>query len=178
MPPVLPLVASHLTGPHLALDPLTETDAAELGVILQAPEVYAHGYVMHHRPTSDNDAAEFALQRFVHAPPPNGVGYGRTPYAIRLGVDVKALPAGTTAETTSLRSSAQMSETLFSSPKSAAERRLKDNSTAWGKRSARALSLNTAKERGGPAMELLESRMALKPPALLARRSATRSPRR
>jgi RimJ/RimL family protein N-acetyltransferase len=119
MPPLLPLVASHLTGPHLALDPLTETDAAELGVILQAPEVYAHGYVMHHRPTSDNDAAEFALQRFVHAPPPNGVGYGRTPYAIRLGVDVKALPAGTLVGTSSLgdfdtsRESAHLGWTMY-----------------------------------------------------------------
>ena len=119
MPLVLPLVASHLAGPHLALDPLTEADAAELGAILQAPEVYAHGYVMHHRPTSGQDATEFALQRFVLAPVPNGVGHGRTPYAIRLAVDLDPLPAGTLVGTSSLgdfdtaRQSAHLGWTLY-----------------------------------------------------------------
>ena len=102
MPVVLPVVASHLTGPHLVLGPLTDADAAELGVILQTPEVYAHGYVMHHRPRSEPDATEFALQRFVHATPPNGVGHGRTPYAIRLAVDTASLPAGMLVGTSSL----------------------------------------------------------------------------
>ncbi len=118
MPVVLPAVASHLTGSHLVLDPLTEADAAELGVVLQAPEVYAHGYVMHHRPTSD-EATEFALARFVHATPPNGLGHGRTPYAIRLGVGLGALPAGTLVGTSSLgdfdtsRQSAHLGWTLY-----------------------------------------------------------------
>jgi N-acetyltransferase len=119
MPVVLPTVASHLIGPHLVLGPLTEVDAAELGVVLQAPEVYAHGYLMHHRPTSDEDATTFGLERFVQAPPPNGVGHGRTPYAIRLAVDLGALPAGTLVGTSSLgdfdttRESAHLGWTLY-----------------------------------------------------------------
>jgi RimJ/RimL family protein N-acetyltransferase len=118
MPVVLPTVASHLTGPHLVLGPLTEADAPELGVVLQAPEVYAHGYVMHHRPTSV-EATEFALARFVRAAPPNGVGHGRTPYAIRLAVATNSLPAGTLVGTSSLgdfdttRESAHLGWTLY-----------------------------------------------------------------
>jgi RimJ/RimL family protein N-acetyltransferase len=118
MPVVLPDTASHLAGPHLVLGPLADADAAELGAVLQAPEVYAHGYVMHHRPTSD-EATEFALERFVHATPPNGVGHGRTPYAIRLAVDLGALPAGTLVGTSSLgdfdttRESAHLGWTLY-----------------------------------------------------------------
>ena len=119
MPAVLPDVASHLTGPHLILGPLTDADAAELGAIFQAPEVYAHGYVMHHRPASEEDATTFALERFVHATPPNGVGHGRTPYAIRLAVETKSLPAGTLVGTSSLgdfdtsRESAHLGWTLY-----------------------------------------------------------------
>jgi len=119
MPAVLPDVASHLTGPHLILGPLTDADAAELGAVLQAPEVYAHGYVMHHRPTTETDATELALERFVHATPPNGVGHGRTPYAIRLAVETNSLPAGTLVGTSSLgdfdtsRESAHLGWTLY-----------------------------------------------------------------
>ena len=118
MPVVLPEVASHLTGPHLVLGPLTEADAAELGVILQAPEVYAHGYVMHRRPSSE-EATTFALQRFVRATPPNGVGHGRTPYAIRLAVATSSLPAGALVGTSSLgdfdtsRESAHLGWTVY-----------------------------------------------------------------
>jgi RimJ/RimL family protein N-acetyltransferase len=98
---------------------MTEVDAAELGTVLQAPEVYAHGYLMHHRPTSDGEATTFALERFVRATPPNGVGHGRTPYAIRLAVDLGALPAGTFVGTSSLgdfdttRESAHLGWTLY-----------------------------------------------------------------
>lgn len=119
MPPILPLIASHLAGPHLVLDPLTEADAPELGMILQAPEVYAHGYVMHRRPLPGQDAAEFALQRFIRATPPNGVGHGRTPYAVRLAVDLGGLQAGTLVGTSSLadfdqsRESAHLGWTMY-----------------------------------------------------------------
>src|SRR5664280_2628794 len=102
MPPVLPLVASHLTGPHLVLDALTEADAAELGEILMQPELYAHGYVMHHRPLDAHDALAMALERFAHASVPTGSGQGRTPYAIRLGVDTDLAPAGAFVGTSSL----------------------------------------------------------------------------
>ena len=121
MPPVLPLVASHLTGPHLVLDPLVEADAAELGRVLMQPELYAHGYVMHHRPVNAADALTMALERFVHASVPTGSGQGRTPYAIRLGVDTDLAPAGTFVGTSSLgdfhteRESAHLGWTLYDS---------------------------------------------------------------
>ena len=115
----LPMSAAQLGGPHLRLGPLTDADASELGRILQAAEVYAHGYVMHHRPITDEDATELALERFVHATPPNGVGHGRTPYAIRLAVAAGSLPAGTLVGTSSLgdfdtsRESAHLGWTLY-----------------------------------------------------------------
>ena len=121
MPPVVPLVASHLTGPHLVLDPLVEADAAELGRVLMQPELYAHGYVMHHRPVDAADALTMALERFVHASVPTGSGQGRTPYAIRLGVDTDIAPAGTFVGTSSLgdfhteRESAHLGWTLYDS---------------------------------------------------------------
>jgi len=121
MSPVLPLVASHLSGPHLVLDPLTETDAAELAQVLMQPELYAHGYVMHHRPVDADDARAMALDRFVQASVPNGLGHGRTPYAIRLGVDTDLAPAGTFVGTSSLgdfhteRESAHLGWTLYDS---------------------------------------------------------------
>ncbi|HEX7396548.1 MAG TPA: GNAT family N-acetyltransferase [Propionibacteriaceae bacterium] len=120
MPPVLPLVASHLTGPHLVLDPLVEADAAELGRVLMQPELYAHGYVMHHRPLDADDALAMA-RGFVHASVPTGSGQGRTPYAIRLGVDTDLAPAGTFVGTSSLgdfhteRESAHLGWTLYDS---------------------------------------------------------------
>ena len=121
MPSVLPLVTSHLIGPHLVLDPLTEADAAELGQVLMQPKLYAHGYVMHHRPVDAADALTMALERFVHAPVPTGSGQGRTPYAIRLGVDTDIAPAGTFVGTSSLgdfnpeRQSAHLGWTLYDS---------------------------------------------------------------
>jgi len=121
MPPVLPLVASHLTGPHLVLDPLVEADAAELGRVLMQPELYAHGYVMHHRPLDADDALAMALERFAHASVPTGSGQGRTPYAIRLGVDTDLAPAGAFVGTSSLgdfhteRESAHLGWTLYDS---------------------------------------------------------------
>ena len=121
MPSVLPLVTSHLIGPHLVLDPLTEADAAELGQVLMQPELYAHGYVMHHGPVDADDARAMALDRFVHASLPTGSGQGRTPYAIRLGVDTDLAPAGTFVGTSSLgdfhteRESAHLGWTLYDS---------------------------------------------------------------
>jgi RimJ/RimL family protein N-acetyltransferase len=118
VPAQLPLVAADLVGPHLRLGPLTEADASRLGQILQTPEVYAHGYVMHHRP-SPEEAAGFALQRYIRATPPNGVGHGRTPYAVRLAVDLNGVPAGTLVGTSSLgdfdtfRESAHLGWTLY-----------------------------------------------------------------
>lgn len=121
MPAQLPVTGSHLVGGHLVLDPLSDADAEELGEVLRQPELYAHGYVMHHRPLDEADATETALHRFVHASPPNGKGYGRTPYAIRLGVDTDLAPAGTFVGTSSLgdfwpdREAAHLGWTLYDS---------------------------------------------------------------
>jgi RimJ/RimL family protein N-acetyltransferase len=112
------MTAAVLTGPHLRLGPLTEVDAVELGSILEAPEVYAHGYVMHHRPEPD-EAAAMASERIIHATPPNGVGHGRTPYAVRLADDLNGITAGTLVGTSSLgdfdtaRESAHLGWTLY-----------------------------------------------------------------
>ena len=121
MPVQIPSTAAVLAGPHLKLGPLTETDGADLGAVLRQPELYEHGYVMHQRPTAADDATALALRRFVRAPAPNGYGYGRTPYAIRLGVDTDVAPAGTFVGTSSLgdfhldRESAHLGWTLYDS---------------------------------------------------------------
>ncbi len=114
----LPTTAAVLAGPHLRLGPFTETDAPELAQILLAPEVYAHGYVMHPPPSTYDEALSRAMGS-AHATPPNGLGHGRTVYAIRLGVDLGDVPAGTLVGTSSLgdfdpfRESAHLGWTLY-----------------------------------------------------------------
>lgn len=114
----LPTTAAVLPGPHLRLGPFTETDAPELAQILLAPEVYAHGYVMHPPPSTYDEALSRAMGS-AHATPPNGLGHGRTVYAIRLGVDLGDVPAGTLVGTSSLgdfdpgRESAHLGWTLY-----------------------------------------------------------------
>ncbi len=115
------MTAAELSGPHLRLGPLTEADCPELARILLQPEVYAHGYVMHHRPTAYETALAMALDGYAHAAPPNGLGHGRTVYAIRLAVDALGAPAGTFVGTSSLgeflpdRESAHLGWTLYDS---------------------------------------------------------------
>ncbi|MEP7025213.1 MAG: GNAT family N-acetyltransferase, partial [Actinomycetota bacterium] len=92
-----------LDGHYVRLELLTESDIDELYPILSDAEVYAHGYVMHRRPVSLDDARDLARSRFL-APQGqvDGHGGGRTIYAIRLAAGGSLGPAGTLVGTTSL----------------------------------------------------------------------------
>ena len=115
----LPQTAAELSGPHLRLGPLTEADCPELARVLMQREVYSQGYVMHHPPKTDADALAMAVNGYAHAVTPNGLGHGRTVYAIRLAVEALGLPAGTFVGTGSLgdfmpdRESAHLGWTLY-----------------------------------------------------------------
>jgi RimJ/RimL family protein N-acetyltransferase len=90
LPSRLPLV-----GQHVRLDVLTEADLPEMYPLLADPEVYAHGYVMHRRPTSTQDSRALATGLFLGRP-------GRTTYAIRLARDGQLGSGGTLVGTSSL----------------------------------------------------------------------------
>jgi RimJ/RimL family protein N-acetyltransferase len=84
-----------LVGRRVRLDVLGEADVDELIPLLGDPEVYAHGYVMHRRPTSADDGRALAIGLFLGRP-------GRTTYAIRLVDDGPLGVAGTIVGTSSL----------------------------------------------------------------------------
>lgn len=92
-----------LTGRWLRLEPLAEGDLEELYPILAHPEVYRHGYVMHRRPGSLDDARELAASRFLAGQgEADGKGGGRSAYAVRLIADTDLGVSGTLVGTTSL----------------------------------------------------------------------------
>lgn len=92
-----------LAGRWVRLDLLTEADLGEMYPILADPAVYAHGYVMHHRPTSLDDARGLARSVFMaQQGQADGMGGGRTAYAIRLAGDSDLGPAGTLVGTSAL----------------------------------------------------------------------------
>jgi len=83
-----------LFGRWVRLDLLTEADLDEMYPILSDPAVYAHGYGMHHRPTSLDDARDLARSVFLaRQGQADGMGGGRTVYAIRLVGDSELGPA-------------------------------------------------------------------------------------
>lgn len=84
-----------LVGERVRLDVLTESDVDDLYPLLADPEVYAHGYVMHRRPTSTQDSRALAIGLFLGRP-------GRTTYAIRLARDGQLGSGGTLVGTSSL----------------------------------------------------------------------------
>ncbi len=95
--------AGPLAGRWVRLDLLGEPDLAEMYPILADPAVYAHGYVMHHRPDSVADARDLARSVFLaQQGEADGRGGGRTAYAIRLNQDGDLGPAGTLVGTTAL----------------------------------------------------------------------------
>ena len=104
MPTPLVPPGTPLTGRWLRLDLLREDDLDELYPLLADPEVYRHGYVMHHRPDSAaEDSARLARQKFlVDQGQADGRGGGRTVYAIRLAQPSDLGPAGTLVGTSSL----------------------------------------------------------------------------
>ncbi|HEY9243740.1 MAG TPA: GNAT family protein [Streptosporangiaceae bacterium] len=94
--------AGPLAGRWVRLDLLGEPDLDEMYPILADPAVYAHGYVMHHRPDSVADARELARSVFLaQQGEADGRGGGRSAYAIRLTQDGDLGPAGTLVGTTS-----------------------------------------------------------------------------
>ena len=94
--------AGPLAGRWVRLDLLGRPDLDEMYPILADPAVYAHGYVMHHRPGSVEDGRELARSVFLaQQGEADGRGGGRTAYAIRLTQDGDLGPAGTLVGTTS-----------------------------------------------------------------------------
>jgi N-acetyltransferase len=92
-----------LIGRWVRLDLLSESDIDEMYPILSEPAVYAHGYVMHHRPESLDDARKLVRSVFLAAQgQADGRGGGRTAYAIRLVQNGDLGPAGTLVGTSSL----------------------------------------------------------------------------
>ncbi|MGH9057537.1 MAG: GNAT family N-acetyltransferase [Acidimicrobiales bacterium] len=85
------------------MEPLAEGDLDEFYPILADPEVYRHGYVMHRRPSSLDDARELAVSRFLAGQgEADGKGGGRNAYSIRLIADSELGVSGTLVGTTSL----------------------------------------------------------------------------
>lgn len=92
-----------LVGRHVRLDLLTEADLEPLGRLLQDPELYGSGYVMHRRPVSDADGTAVARERFLaQQGTADGSGRGRTAYAVRLVADGPLGGADTLVGTSSL----------------------------------------------------------------------------
>lgn len=92
-----------LIGRWVRLDLLAETDLDELYPILSDPAIYEQGYVMHRRPASPDDSRDLARSVFLRAQgQADGLGGGRTAYAIRLVRDGDLGPAGTLVGTSSL----------------------------------------------------------------------------
>ncbi|NHC14309.1 GNAT family N-acetyltransferase [Motilibacter deserti] len=74
-----------LTGRYVRLQPLTEADLPEVGLLLADPGIYADGYVMHRRPSSADDSVLLARERFLGGQGRlDGSGGGRMAYAVRL----------------------------------------------------------------------------------------------
>lgn len=92
-----------LIGRQVRLDPFTEADVDEMYPLLDAPAIYAAGYVMHRRPTSLEDCRALVNERFLGGHrAADGRGNGRTAYAIRLVAATELGPAGTLVGTSSL----------------------------------------------------------------------------
>lgn len=90
-----------LRGPRLVARPFTEQDCADLALVLMDERVYAHGYVMHHRPVTPDDAARMA-RNWITPDSLDGKGQGRLSYCFRLADDCDLGPAGTFVGSSSL----------------------------------------------------------------------------
>lgn len=92
-----------LTGRWVQLDLLAETDLDEMFPLLSDPAIYQHGYLMHHRPATLEDARQLARTVFLaRQGQADGRGGGRTAYAIRLAAGSALGPAGTMVGTSAL----------------------------------------------------------------------------
>jgi RimJ/RimL family protein N-acetyltransferase len=91
-----------LVGRWVRLDLLSDADIDEIYPLLGDPAVYAHGYVMHRRPTSLEDSRDLARSLFLATQgQADGRGGGRTTYAIRLVRDSDLGSAGILVGTSS-----------------------------------------------------------------------------
>ncbi len=99
--PILPQ-GSWLSGRFVRLGPVVEADLPALAAILTDPAVYRHGYVMHHRPASADEALEMARVLYLDPPACDGAGRGRVAYAVRLLEDSALGASGEVVGTTSL----------------------------------------------------------------------------
>lgn len=112
MPAVLP-TPGPIEGQFVRLDTLSERDLDELYPLLADPEVYAHGYVMHRRPVSPEDARALATERFLTGQGQlDGKGFGRNAYSVRLRSDSALGAAGTLVGTTSLMQADVVNESV------------------------------------------------------------------
>ncbi|MGC3994977.1 MAG: GNAT family protein [Propionicimonas sp.] len=91
-----------LSGRFVRLSPVIESDLPALAGILADPAVYSSGYVMRHRPTTDEEALELARAQYLDPPSCDGEGRGRVAYAVRLVEDSPLGAAGTLVGTSSL----------------------------------------------------------------------------
>lgn len=112
MPAELP-TPGPIEGTWVRLDKLGDDDLDELFPILADPAVYAHGYVMHRRPVSVEDARALGKERFLAGQGElDGKGFGRNAYAVRLRSDSDLGPAGTLVGTTSLMQADVINESI------------------------------------------------------------------
>lgn len=103
MPPAILPTGDPLLGRWVRLELLAEADLDELGRLLIEPEVYAHGFVMHRRPTSPDDARSLAASVFLAGQgSADGRGGGCTAYSVRLVADGELGAAGTLVGTSTL----------------------------------------------------------------------------
>ncbi len=91
-----------LSGRSVRLSPVLESDLSALAGILAEPEVYASGYLMHHRPESLDEALTMAAALYLGLAPCDGEGRGRVAFAVRLVEDSPLGAAGTVVGTSSL----------------------------------------------------------------------------
>lgn len=99
---IVPAGGPHI-GSHVRLELLTESDLPEMQPLLDDVRVYSHGYVMHRRPASADDALDLARQKFLAKQgQADGRGGGRTAYAVRLAADSDLGAEGTLVGTSSL----------------------------------------------------------------------------
>lgn len=106
-----------LVGPNLVATELTADDLPELARTTMDERVYAHGYVMHHRPLDEGDALEVAA-RWLGADQ-DGAGGGRRAYALRvaegspLGEAGRLLGTSSLGETHLAREQAHLGWTIY-----------------------------------------------------------------
>ncbi|UOY00995.1 GNAT family N-acetyltransferase [Blastococcus sp. PRF04-17] len=105
-----------LVGRFVRLDLLTEADLPELFPLLADPAVYASGYVVHRRPTSLEDGVQLARERFLRGQgQADGVGGGRTAYAIRRVADGTLVGTSSLLEAHLVNESIHLGSTLYGS---------------------------------------------------------------